>query len=947
MDKIFQEECEHLDQTEKCIDLLMKKHCDKIENISAELEGFITVDNDDVYEKRRLRNELRRQRELAEMYKGYKPSPYFGRLDLEDGLELTTQSVYIGKNGLMDGTEQVIVDWRSPLGEFFYVKTEKEFKYDKYIYNLLLRRSLQIENGRLIEYNTEYDGEDISLSGDVIDPFLLTVLKDKRRQNRLTDIIKTIQSNQNTIIRKPGKESFIVQGCAGSGKTMILLHRLSFLAFNNRYKSYEHIKIITPNKFFDMHINGLSRELGLDEIERLTVEEFYASLIKSYSSRIKVDANVISEKTMGEDFLREIYSNDFQNAVVSKYCQYWDTVLDKLKDIGIFNIFSEYGIFVPEKISNTIFTYEALKTNITKILTNSENAVEKVKELKERVEFLKNQHAENTGEKSNVLNDIKRITKGLLIHIDDIIAPEVKKEKEVQYEINRTKESIKDAKTNIKEFESITTRFSTQLSEIEELLSKKINIDILDNMSGSMRDNIKENCSIEIEKIQKLYKELKAIPIYNFARKSRIKKMISDENVVFAQDVMRILVEYKFELINKSNEATQNCIEKKNQLAILENELNTLSNKHSVITEKYRKYILVKNAFEDNDVPNLKTIVSETEYNEILPVVKEYVDLYAEYSGLRKKSKSILESIENAQEQILSQEEKVLSNEKREQLEKGYDIVDELSSNLVYKKVFLKEMRSLYKKNKEKYSKDNYRHKVYVKLLYSMLYFKKALGLPTFINIDEAQDLSLPEYRLLKAILGDNCIFNLYGDVNQLVYSYKGITDWEDVQKIIDSQIYFLNENYRNTIQITEYCNNEFDAEIFPIGISGKEVEETDMNLAICYILNKFQSIPQTRNAIIYRNGVKSIRNELENLLSGFNVSWDKIDDKKISIITVEQAKGIEFDNVVVIADQMTPNEKYISFTRAMDELTVVNDKFAENIQDEYVEEDILEDDII
>ena len=50
-------------------------------------------------------------------------------------------------------------------------------------------------------------------------------------------------------------------------------------------------------------------------------------------------------------------------------------------------------------------------------------------------------------------------------------------------------------------------------------------------------------------------------------------------------------------------------------------------------------------------------------------------------------------------------------------------------------------MRLLYKNYKEKYSKNNYRHKIYLKLLYSMLYFQKSVRLPSFINIDEAQAL--------------------------------------------------------------------------------------------------------------------------------------------------------------------------------------------------------------
>lgn len=947
MDKIFQEEYEHLEKTEKCIDSLIKRHHDKVDSISTELNEFVSYDYDDVFEKRNLRRDLQQQKELVDMYREYKPSPYFGRLDLENELESMVQSIYVGKKGLTDGTKQVIVDWRSPVGEFFYVKTEKEFKHDSFIYTLLLRRSLQIENGQLIEYNTEYDIDNIALGGDVIDPFLLTVLKDKRRQNKLTDIIKTIQSNQNEIIRKPEKESFIVQGCAGSGKTMILLHRLSYLAFNRRYDSYKHIKIITPNRFFDMHINDLSRELGLDEIERLTVEEFYLSLMKAYSSKIKADAAVISEKTMGEDFLKEIYSIDFQNDLVSKYRRYWNDVLNELEIIGVFDVFSEYGILIPDNISQGISTYEAFKINITKILNNSMRSAEKVEELKERIEIQKNRYSENEVKESDLLNNIKQFVKGLLIHIDNIIAPDINEEMEINSKSNSIKESIQSVKSRIKELEQVNTKYSAQISEIEGLQSKKINIDMLYSIPDVLRDKVKDSCNVQINALQELYGDLKVIPIYNFAKRSRIKKRILDANDAFAQMAMRTWSDYKSELIEKLNEVTQVANEKQNELILLEKDLNALSNKQAIITERCKKYILVKKAFESNDVPDLKKAVSEKEYNEIFPDIKEYAVLYAEYTKLKEKNDSILETIENNQKDIINLKEEILSDEKCELLKKGYEVINKLSENLVFKNVFLKEMRVLYKEHKETYSKYNYRHKLYIRLLYCMLYFKRAIGLPTFINIDEAQDISLSEYKLLKAIMGESCIYNLYGDVNQLVYSYKGITDWKDVQNIIGSQLYFLNENYRNTIQITEFCNKVFDADILPIGISGKEVEELNINKAISYILDKLHSEISKRNVIIYRNGVRSIRNELQNRLMSYDISWDEINDKKISIITVEQAKGIEFDNVVVIADQMTPNEKYISFTRAMDELIVVNDKFAENVETDYVEEEIFDDDII
>ena len=67
---------------------------------------------------------------------------------------------------------------------------------------------------------------------------------------------------------------------------------------------------------------------------------------------------------------------------------------------------------------------------------------------------------------------------------------------------------------------------------------------------------------------------------------------------------------------------------------------------------------------------------------------------------------------------------------------------------------------------------------------FTIFYKNVTKRLDTFLNIDEAQDLSVAEYKLLRLILGSRCVFNLYGDINQLVYSYKGITDWEELSEI-------------------------------------------------------------------------------------------------------------------------------------------------------------------
>lgn len=266
--------------------------------------------------------------ERADEYRAFKPSPYFGRMDFDvaESGEVIKEGVtyFIGKEDIETlEKKQIVVDWRNPVGTFFYQKTQRHFFINEYKYTLLLRRAIDISNAKLVDLETEYDGEDVSLDGDVIDPFLLTVLKDKRRQTRLTDIIRTIQDNQNSIIRRPYGDSFAVQGCAGSGKTMILLHRLSYLMYNNPKLPLSNIKIITPNKYFDAHINDLSRELGLANIDRYSVDEYYYYLAQKYHKTDKSMPPIRSEKSLSETLLNEVYSVEYADDLAKRYAVYW------------------------------------------------------------------------------------------------------------------------------------------------------------------------------------------------------------------------------------------------------------------------------------------------------------------------------------------------------------------------------------------------------------------------------------------------------------------------------------------------------------------------------------------------------------------------------------------------------------------------------------------------
>ena len=105
-----------------------------------------------------------------------------------------------------------------------------------------MRRAIKTKNGEVLDFKNEYlslkdylsvdeiDGRD---EENVLDPYLREIIKSRKDESAVKDIIQTIQEKQYEIITSEEKENFVLQGCAGSGKTMVMLHRLSYLMYNN------------------------------------------------------------------------------------------------------------------------------------------------------------------------------------------------------------------------------------------------------------------------------------------------------------------------------------------------------------------------------------------------------------------------------------------------------------------------------------------------------------------------------------------------------------------------------------------------------------------------------------------------------------------------------------------------------------------------------------------
>lgn len=214
-----------------------------------------------------------------------KDKPYFGRIDYMEHGEEKEFSLYIGKNGVMKSPSEIlIVDWRAPIASVYYDSDLGESSYPSPLgetihVDLGLKRTFEISKGVLKDF---YDANVIAN-----DEFLTKYLG-KNKEAVLGEIIATIQKEQNDIIRDTPWHNIVVQGVAGSGKTTVAMHRISYILYNfkDKFRSDE-FYIIGSNKMLLNYITGVLPNLDVYNINQLTMQEFFSGLIKKELSKKK------------------------------------------------------------------------------------------------------------------------------------------------------------------------------------------------------------------------------------------------------------------------------------------------------------------------------------------------------------------------------------------------------------------------------------------------------------------------------------------------------------------------------------------------------------------------------------------------------------------------------------------------------------------------------------
>jgi DNA helicase II / ATP-dependent DNA helicase PcrA len=206
-------------------------------------------------------------------------SPYFGRIDFMTNGEGKSNPIYIGIYTFTDDAQRVnlIYDWRAPVSSMFYDYELGEAGYDtpsgRITGEMALKRQYKIRDGKM-EFMIE---NSVNIHDDILQKEL-----SKSADDKMKNIVATIQRDQNAVIRNETAQVMIIQGVAGSGKTSIALHRIAFLLYRFRetIKSKD-ILILSPNKVFADYISNVLPELGEENIPEMGMEELAVDLLEN------------------------------------------------------------------------------------------------------------------------------------------------------------------------------------------------------------------------------------------------------------------------------------------------------------------------------------------------------------------------------------------------------------------------------------------------------------------------------------------------------------------------------------------------------------------------------------------------------------------------------------------------------------------------------------------
>ena len=267
--------------------------------------------------------------ELRRRFRKMMDSPFFGRVDFCYEGDDEPEIFYIGIANLAEenGGLPLIYDWRAPVSGLFYDFDKGPASYQAPLGeihgDIAAKWQYKIRGGKMIyefESDVKIDDEirkaELGSNGDV----------------QLKNIIRTIQKEQNAIIRNTSDRIMVIQGAAGSGKTSIALHRIAYLLYHDRKNlKSSSVLVLSPNGVFSDYISHILPELGEENIREMSFDLFAYKRLKNTVSDCEDRYDLIERQISGlcdEELLKEKQSRDFLDRMEGYLAELEDSLMN-------------------------------------------------------------------------------------------------------------------------------------------------------------------------------------------------------------------------------------------------------------------------------------------------------------------------------------------------------------------------------------------------------------------------------------------------------------------------------------------------------------------------------------------------------------------------------------------------------------------------------------------
>ena len=756
-------------------------------------------------------------------------------LECDDGDGKTyEQELKIGLSTYCDRKQNVLVcDWKREVcrhflldncaEEFDGIVKDKRGRQYRTHYELKLKRNVDTRFSHVRDVTHLFPLTVAEAQKIIFDAFL-SELASRRNNTEFQNIIFSIQKKQGEIIKLPYDKDLIVQGCAGSGKSMIMLHRLPIMLYDNPdILNSNNVYIISPSETYIQMVEKMREDLEISDLNMGTINQYYDHVLSKYNIDLQDYGRVSYATKVDREIEEYIYGRQLNSDIKA--------IAKKLLNIKDCD-FSEGFI---------------------------------------------------------ILDVIKKRPSKQIVTIDDKVTDHILKGTDI----------ITANNVVLKGYYNLVKEGIAALSDLSEK-AKNRKLYILRNIDMSIS---KENDTIKQRQRELEDKSLGEVAIKNrtaiienawknIARFKIARKQIENEEAYFSSftdcsemivDVLRRFASINSQYENNTSQTVYFLIQNRKK-----------------IYKAYRKFI-----------DSLLEI--EEKYLEYIDPIIDYANKY-----------------ESLFMELLTKNDAYLDEEYYNEVVEATDYYSKLKESIV-KDIYLTIMERCGQIPNEKGEIKglSFSPYLYLKIMYSVK-GSNNISKERLVCIDEAQGLAPEELKLIKDINGDKLILNLFGDVKQHIEGTKGIDSWMEFCTSISTTEQLLMENYRNASQITEECNRRFGMNMKAINTPGSGVTNFSS-------YEEFESNVKQLFINIQKPGIRAIIvndvNEAKQIRYHYSAYQDKIHDMtnghydfhrtRWNLLTVEQAKGLEFGTVVAVSGNMTLNRKYITFTRALDELFI------------------------